>query len=300
MLKDENSIHVSVLPTGSGKGWIAVLLSRVLLAKGESNAIVTSDTYLVEQLEDMLGQCKHDFTILNMQQAISRHDEFQCFIIDEADECITHRGVLYDEGKEKVLGFWDVMMKRSYLLTATVESYMQDVLFKLFNLKSDKYANYRVLMSDVQKGCCLTSTNYYVGKTETQYWSIIEDRIRDHRNSKPIIAFVKEKAKASKLKEIAQSNRMRYYEATTDTKLIHFRKYLKEESEGIIVLDRKYGRGSDIRFKVDSYVLVTFIPNDSLELTQLSGRSSRTMKQHCCAVVTQHETMDADNIKHKV
>ena len=34
MLKDENSIHVSVLPTGSGKGWIAVLLSRVLSAKG--------------------------------------------------------------------------------------------------------------------------------------------------------------------------------------------------------------------------------------------------------------------------
>ena len=111
---------------------------------------------------------------------------------------------------------------------------------------------------------------------------------------------MKEKAKASKLKEIAQSNRMQFYEATTDNKLIHFRNYLKEENEGLIVLDRKYGRGSDIRFKVDSFVLVTFIPNDTLELTQLAGRSSRTMKQHSCAVVTQHNIMNADNIRHKV
>ena len=101
-----------------------------------------------------------------MQQAISRHEEFQCFIIDEADECITHRGVFVDESKEKVLGFWDVMMKRSYLLTATVESYMQDILYKLFNLKFDQFANYRIVMSSVAKGCCCTSMNYYVGNTE--------------------------------------------------------------------------------------------------------------------------------------
>ena len=101
-----------------------------------------------------------------MQQAISRHEEFQYFIIDEADECITHRGVLVDEGKEKVLGFWDVMMKRSYLLTATVENYMQDVLYKLFNLKPDQFAKYRIVMSSVAKGCCGTILNYYVGNTE--------------------------------------------------------------------------------------------------------------------------------------
>ena len=116
---------------------MAALLSSVLSARGKQNAIVTSDTFLVKQLEDMLGQCRQDFDILNMQQAILQHLEFDEFIIDEADECITDRGVLYDEKNEKVLGFWDVMMKRCYLFTATTERYMEDIMLKLFNLKAE-------------------------------------------------------------------------------------------------------------------------------------------------------------------
>ena len=54
-LSDQNTISLNVLPTGSGKSWIAVLLSDVLTSRGNRNAIVTSDTYLVKQLEDMLG-----------------------------------------------------------------------------------------------------------------------------------------------------------------------------------------------------------------------------------------------------
>ena len=72
-----------------------------------------------------------------MQQAILQHTDFDSFIIDEADECIMTRGVLYDDRSEIVSGFWDVMMKRCYLFTATVERYMEDIMFKLFNIKID-------------------------------------------------------------------------------------------------------------------------------------------------------------------
>ena len=54
-LNDKNHINVNILPPGSGKGWMAVLLSSVLAARGKECPIVTSDTYLVKQLEDMLG-----------------------------------------------------------------------------------------------------------------------------------------------------------------------------------------------------------------------------------------------------
>ena len=57
-LGDKNFINLNVLPTGTGKTWIAVLLSSVLTSRGSRNAIVTSDTYLVKQFEDMLGQCR--------------------------------------------------------------------------------------------------------------------------------------------------------------------------------------------------------------------------------------------------
>ena len=80
------------------------------------------------------------------------------------------------------------------------------------------------------------------------------------------------------LKKIAERNRLAFYDATTDAKLLQARSYLKEEDNGLVVIDRKFGRGSDIRFKVDSYVIVTFVPDNELELMQLAGRSSRTMK----------------------
>lgn len=64
----------------------------------------------------------------------------------------------------------------------------------------------------------------------------------------------------------------------TEAKLLQARSYLKEEEKGLIVMDRKYGRGADVRFKVDSYVLVTFAPKNEIELSQYAGRSSRTMK----------------------
>ena len=57
-LNDKGHVNVNILPPGSGKGWMSVLLSSVLAARGKTCPIVTSDTYLVKQLEDMLGQCR--------------------------------------------------------------------------------------------------------------------------------------------------------------------------------------------------------------------------------------------------
>ena len=68
----------------------------------------------------------------------------------------------------------------------------------------------------------------------------------------------------------------------TEAKLLQARSFLKEEESGLIVMDRKHGRGADVRFKKDSYVLVTFQPENEVELNQYAGRSSRTMKQHYC------------------
>ena len=57
-LDDKNPININILPTGSGKSWIVALLSSVLNARGGKSAIVTCDTYLVKQLQDMLDLCR--------------------------------------------------------------------------------------------------------------------------------------------------------------------------------------------------------------------------------------------------
>ena len=91
-----------------------------------------------------------------------------------------------------------------------------------------------------------------------------------------------------------------FYDATTEPKLLQARSYLKEESKGILAIDRKFGRGSDVRFKVDSYVLVTFQPDDEQEMHQLAGRSSRTMKRHQCLVLVESPDKDSAQIKNTI
>ena len=248
----------------------------------------------------MLDTRRQDFTILNMQQAILRRNEFDCFIIDEADECITYRGVLYDEERQMVCGFWDMMKKPCFLFTASVGTYMEDILLKLFNVKADQFLSYRAILSNAESGACLIRANYFVGKTEPRYWQIIEDRIKVVRFNKPIIAFVNEKAKVKELKKIADRCGIAFYDAMTDSKALQARNYLKAVSKGLIVIDRQFGRGLDIRCKVDSHVLITFEPRDQIEAQQMAGRSSRTMKTHECSVVVQNNSIDAEVIRERV
>ena len=127
------------------------------------------------------------------------------------------RGVLYDDRSEIVSGFWDVMMKRCYLFTATIERYMEDIMFKLFNIKSEQFKKYKLFLTQKYVGSCTTSTSYHVGKTDAQYWELIRDKIKSQRLTKPIIVFVKEKVKVKMLKRFAQEFRLPFYEALTDT-----------------------------------------------------------------------------------
>lgn len=44
----------------------------------------------------------------------------------------------------------------------------------------------------------------------------------------------------------------------------------------IVIMPRNFGRGTDLRFKVDAAVFVAFQPAHMAELNQLAGRCSRT------------------------
>ena len=100
--------------------------------------------------------------------------------------------MLIDDHYQKVLGYWDLMMKKCYLFTATVANYLEDIMFKLFGLKPDQYKRYRILMSNLSSASCTIAITYDVGKTKAEYWEMIKDRIINQSIAKPIIVFVKE------------------------------------------------------------------------------------------------------------
>lgn len=55
-----------------------------------------------------------------MEQALGRLNDFDVFVIDEADDWIIEHEIHVDQVNERIFGFWDLKQKRTILLSATV------------------------------------------------------------------------------------------------------------------------------------------------------------------------------------
>ena len=113
---------------------------------GKRPAIVTSEAYLVHQMETMLGNFSQDVTILTMEQALIRRADFDCFILDEADTCIIDHGAIIDPVSEAYVMFWDLMETESILLTATTSSDFDHVLNSVFGVKKSSYIQFDAII----------------------------------------------------------------------------------------------------------------------------------------------------------
>ena len=60
---------------------------------------------------------------------------------------------------------------------------------------------------------------------------------------------------------------------------------------------KEYGRGADIRFKVDSFVVIAFLPTMYDNVLQMTGRSSRTMGNHKSKLIAIHEKHLSEGIE---
>lgn len=69
-----------------------------------------------------------------MEQALYQSNDFDVWVIDEADICLLEKGSLVDVKSQLVRGFWDLLIKRTILLTATISTDMEDILFEVYGL----------------------------------------------------------------------------------------------------------------------------------------------------------------------
>ena len=71
---------------------------------------------------------------------------------------------------------------------------------------------------------------------------------------------------------------------------------IRDLAQGVLAVDRKYGRGADLRFARDSHILVPFQLELKSELHQLMGRSSRTGARNFGTFIYQDEQLSADTV----
>lgn len=94
---------------------------------------------------------------------------------------------------------------------------------------------------------------------------------------KPVIVFLDTKTKANRLKKFCSAKSLQFDAITEDLALEPTMSVIRNNNTGVVAALGVYGRGADIRFRVDSHVIVAFIPHRLDILTQMVGRSSRTM-----------------------
>jgi late competence protein required for DNA uptake (superfamily II DNA/RNA helicase) len=108
--------------------------------------IVSSEQFLVNQLKKMLGEARQNLPVMTMQQALLSHDQFDVFIIDEADQSLLEKGISTTENLSQFAGFWNILLKRTILLTATACDQFVDILFEVFGIKSESFLTFGELL----------------------------------------------------------------------------------------------------------------------------------------------------------
>ena len=88
----------------------------------------------------------------------------------------------------------------------------------------------------------------------------MEDVIRGECDTNPIIVYVDTKKKARRIEQICKGNHVTYWEALDDRNLEQSMAMVASQTKGLLCALSKYGRGSDIRFKTDSFILIGYLP----------------------------------------
>ena len=88
----------------------------------------------------------------------------------------------------------------------------------------------------------------------------MEDVIRGECDTNPMIVYVDTKVKAKRIEQICKANNVLYWKALNETQLEQSMAVVASQTKGLLCALPKYGRGSNIRFKEDSFVLIGYLP----------------------------------------
>ena len=83
---------------------------------------------------------------------------------------------------------------------------------------------------------------------------------------------------------------------TEDHKLEGVLSLIRGRDKGVVGALEVYGRGADIRFKKDSFVIIGFLPVTKDKMRQMVGRSSRTFGNHKSKLIAVHKTLTSGEV----
>ena len=76
-------------------------------------------------------------------------------ILDEADSCVIEHGSAIDPTKMRIIGFWDLMERKTILLSATLGKDLEEILFSFFGESKHSMITFAELIKESDKTSCI-------------------------------------------------------------------------------------------------------------------------------------------------
>ena len=153
-------------------------------------------------MKRMLGLFSYSVDILTMEDALLNYEKYDVMILDEADSCVLEHGSAVDVDKKRIIGFWDLMERKTILLSATLGYDLEEVLCGFFGESKHSLVKFDELIKESDKTSCIQQTDYVVYKDDEQYWEMMGKFIRSECDTNPMIVYVDTKVKAHRIKQI--------------------------------------------------------------------------------------------------
>ena len=164
----------------------------------------------------MLGDYRQEIKILTMKESLMNIKEYDVLIVDEADECFCNDGIMTDELDGTIIGFWDFIQRKSILMTATVDTQMQEILDRLFLIKIKDYLDFNEVLNKAHERPENSNIRFVVKRTANDHYQVLLDTIKNYHKQKPILIFAAGRKLNSMVKAKCQRLSLNYLTVMLD------------------------------------------------------------------------------------
>lgn len=177
---------------------------------------------------------------------------------------------------------------------------MEDTLYDLFGVEKASYLTFASELNNQESSIGAQQIEYCIKRDQSSYWKAIRETISEHYSKEPILIFMPTKTKITEVKKLCEMMDLEYADAVDDRSLEQLLGSIRERNRGVVATLASYGRGADIRFKTDSFVIIGFVPKEIDSVRQMTGRSSRTMRLSRSKIVAMDKFETDESIVQKL
>ena len=277
------------LGAGQGKTFVALLLAERHRSEKKTVTIVVPDKISVSQFEGYtLAYCSEHISTIRAKDLKSTHKS-DVFICDESDLLLNKHVVSFAQlphsSLKELRGLGVIFhAKKTYFMSATYDAYEKKLLQQTFIYPESEiivFENLLSLVSGVKQGDFDLKSE--VEKEVPQLKSSLLSLVKKELELRPFIIFMakQEQDLVDELQKLCEERGVPFVEVYDSEDADEKRRLYDNQTKGVFVLSRAFGRSYDLKLAAEAQVLILMNERtiSYTEAIQMVGRGCRSQGQ---------------------